>query len=103
MEKTNDDLIVRDASNKHFDDDLLADFAETFYGYGDYNVPYWFVGMEEGGGESFENVEARLSIWNERGRQELEDVAEFYRAIGAEKFFQKDAPLHPTWSKLIRI
>ena len=103
MEKTNDHLIERNASDQHFDDDLLADFADTFYGYGDYNGPYWFVGMEEGGDSSFENVEARLSTWHQQGRQELADVVDFHRAIGLEQYFDKTPPLEPAWGKLIRI
>ena len=102
METTQDNLITRDASNKHFDDDLLAKFAETFYGYGDYNAPYWFVGMEEGGGKHFEDVERRLSVWQQQ-RRELEDVAEFHRAIGFARLFDNKPILQPTWNKLIRI
>lgn len=88
---------------KYFDDGLLETFAKTFYGYGDYNGPYWFIGMEEGGGDSFENVNKRLSEWNKRGKQELEDVAEFHRAIGIGELFNDSPKLQPTWNKLIRI
>ena len=59
--------------------------------------------MEEGGGGSFENVETRLSTWQKRRRQELEDVAEFHRAIGLGQYFAEGSPLQPTWSKPIRI
>jgi hypothetical protein len=38
---------------KLFDDQLLERFMCTFYGYGNYRGAYWFVGMEEGGGDSF--------------------------------------------------
>ena len=48
----------------HFDDTLLADFAQTFYGYGDYNGDYWFVGMEEGGGDSFQYIENCIVTWD---------------------------------------
>ncbi len=37
--------------NTMLDDHLLQDFIDGFYGYGNYNAPYWFVGME-GGGET---------------------------------------------------
>lgn len=81
---------------------MLSDFAETFFGYGDYNAPYWFVGMEEGGGKHFEDVEKRLSVWQQQ-RRELEDVAEFHRAIGFARLFDEKPILQPTWNKLIRI
>jgi hypothetical protein len=48
----------------------------NFYGYGDYRGAYWFVGMEEGGSDSFDEVAKRLRLWDERGRRELEDVVD---------------------------
>ncbi len=33
-----------------FNDQLLQNFMQRFYGYGTYAGDYWFVGMEEGGG-----------------------------------------------------
>jgi hypothetical protein len=87
----------------HFDDTLLANFAQTFYGYGDYNGDYWFVGMEEGGGDSFQYIENCIVTWGRLGRRELEDVVLFNKAIGQDKFFSDSARLQPTWNKLIRI
>lgn len=86
-----------------FDDALITDFAQTFYGYGNYSGPYWFVGMEEAGGDSFEEVERRLVAWSGRGQRELEDVASFHKAIGHDELFQEHPPLQRTWSKLMRI
>lgn len=63
-------------TRQHFDDELLLAYMDGFYGYGNYQAPYWFVGMEEGGGDSSADVSSRLKIWNERGRQELEDLHE---------------------------
>ncbi|BAY34333.1 hypothetical protein NIES2107_62380 [Nostoc carneum NIES-2107] len=34
-----------------FDDELLEKIIETFYGYGNYQGNYWFIGMEEAGGD----------------------------------------------------
>jgi hypothetical protein len=84
------------------DDALVDAFANGFFGYGDYRARYWFVGMEEGGGASEEEIERRLSAWRARGRRELEDLAEFHAAIGEERWFKK-ARLQPTWRGLIRI
>ena len=36
---------------EQFDDLLLDEFAHNFYGYGNYGGQFWFIGMEEGGGE----------------------------------------------------
>ncbi len=35
------------------DELLLEEFIHTFFGYGDYQAEYWFVGMGESGGNSF--------------------------------------------------
>ena len=58
---------------KKFNDSLLADYMGGFWGYGNLSGDYWFVGMEEGGGDSFEEVNQRISQWNKRGRNSFED------------------------------
>jgi len=65
-----------------FDDQLLNEFVENFYGYGSYNGQFWFVGMEEGGGNSFLELENRLNAWIRRGKHELEDLAQYHANIG---------------------
>jgi len=86
-----------------FDDTLLSDYMDGFWGYGATNADYWFVGMEEGGGDSFEEITQRISQWNKRGRNPLEDLYEYHMDINVPKWFQKNAPLQPTWNKLIRV
>jgi hypothetical protein len=85
-----------------FDDKLLAAFAHTFYGYGNYKGAYWFIGMEERG-DSFQDVATRLFVWDRHGRPELEDVALFHNEIGHGYLFEKRPKLSKTWNKLIRI
>ncbi|MBE9198222.1 MULTISPECIES: hypothetical protein [unclassified Nodularia (in: cyanobacteria)] len=80
-----------------FNDELLEKLIETFYGYGNFQGKYWFIGMEESGGD-FENIQKRINIWSDRGKKDIEDVAEYHIAMGAW-----DARLQPTWNKLIRI
>ena len=41
-----------------FDDELLQAYIDTFYGFGKYEGKYWFIGMEEGGGGTFEEIES---------------------------------------------
>lgn len=48
-----------------FNDDDLSQFMKTFYGYGTLSAKFWFIGMEEGGGNSFTEVQARLSAWEQ--------------------------------------
>jgi hypothetical protein len=89
--------------NTMLDDHLLQDFIDGFYGYGNYNAPYWFVGMEEGGGNSVEEINSRLQAWRTRGRREIEDVADYHRAFGISRYWEKRPPLEATWNKIIRI
>jgi len=86
-----------------FDDQLLDEFVQTFYGYGRHCGKRWFIGMKEGGGHSFAEVAKRLNAWADRGKCELEDLAEYHRAIGKPHWFTDPPKLQPTWSKLIRI
>ncbi|HEY9835696.1 MAG TPA: hypothetical protein V6D27_02160 [Vampirovibrionales bacterium] len=86
-----------------FDDELLQDFMQRFYGYGTYAGDYWFVGKEEGGGNSFTNICQRLQDWNRRGRLELEDIVAYHAQIGAERYFGPQPKLQPTWKQLIRM
>lgn len=84
-------------------DELLTEFAENFYGYGNYQAPYWFLGMEEGGGNSVDEINLRFSAWADRGKNELEDVAEYHCAIGIPELFSGKPKLQNTWNKQIHV
>ncbi|MEH2255369.1 hypothetical protein [Nostoc sp.] len=85
-----------------FNDELLENRVNVFYGYGNYQGNYWFVGMEEAG-EDFNGINSRINIWSNRGEKELDDVAEYHIDIGLGEIFQLGAAIQPTWNKLIRI
>ena len=85
------------------DDHLLQQFMHTFYGYGNYDAPFWFVGMEEGGRDTVPYINRRLRLWAERGKRELEDLAEWHLAEGPHRHFTGRPPLQPTWNRLMRI
>jgi hypothetical protein len=76
---------------------------QGFYGYGNFEGEYWFVGMEEGGGNSFHEVNQRFEIWDSLGRGELLDVAQFHLKLGMPEFFTEPVKLQSTWNKVIRI
>jgi hypothetical protein len=84
------------------DNELLLRFMHSFYGYGNPAGPLWFVGMEEGGGQTMAEVQNRLDAWNARGQRPIEDCAAFHHAIGLGHFFSQGAPLQRTWRQLIR-
>ncbi|MCP4420589.1 MAG: hypothetical protein GY805_28620 [Chloroflexi bacterium] len=86
-----------------FDDQLLNKFCRTFYGFGNYNGRYWFIGMEEAGGESETAVKNRLLHWQAQGMPEMEDLVAHAGGFGwAEKYFGERPKSQPTWNKLIR-
>ncbi|MDZ8238028.1 MAG: hypothetical protein RMZ69_12770 [Nostoc sp. ChiQUE01a] len=86
-----------------FDDKILEKRVNRFYGYGNYQGSYWFIGMEEAGGD-FEEINNKINIWSDRGEQEIEDLAEFHEAIGYGASFEANANLDvPVWNKVIRI
>lgn len=79
----------------------IDEFASGFYGYGEFEAPLWFIGMEEGGGNSAADVTKRIRAWQERGRVPLEDVAKYHDAIMRDGF--KSIRKQNTWSALSRI
>lgn len=81
--------------------DSVRRFMTSFFGYGSWNANLWFVGMEEGGGESIDEIERRLTAWD--GSDELADVRDFHRAIGSDRWFRRRPPIQSTWGKLIRV
>lgn len=81
----------------------LNAFMNTFMGYGDFNADTWFIGMEEAGGDSLENIQTRIGTWEERGGRVLEDCAEYHHAIGAGNLFTPPVrAAQRTWDWLIR-
>jgi hypothetical protein len=86
-----------------FDDEIVKSFAEGFYGYGHFGASVWFVGMEEGGGLNPEEIQSRLESWVRRGRRPLEEIREFHKAFGENRWFAEAPQRQPTWAGLIRI
>lgn len=84
-------------SQDFFNDELLKERVDAFYGYGNYQGHYWFIGMEERG-EDFQDIEKRINIWSNRVKCEIDDVAEYHIDMGTW-----DKKIQPTWNKLIRI
>lgn len=82
---------------------LLEGFCESFFGYGAASASYWFISMEEGGGTTEQEVQARLNAWEIRGCRELEDIDAYHRAIGQDKWFQLHPPIQRTWAAMIRV
>lgn len=83
-------------------DELLQAYIAEFFGYGELSAPVWYIGMEEGGGQSLTEMQQRLNTWDRRGRQKLEDLAHFHIEFGDESRFVENAGVQATWRKIIR-
>jgi len=81
----------------------LEAFIQGFFGYGNPAGKLWFIGMEEGGGDSLPEVQQRLKVWHDLGTPAIADLAEFHRRLGMPEFFQDPVKRQHTWTSLIRV
>jgi hypothetical protein len=83
-------------------DTLLRDYIEMFYGYGRWDAPFWFIGMEEACYFTLEHINQRLATWQARGKKTLESMEQFAPAIGCD-WHGEHAKLQPTWRNLVLV
>ena len=76
------------------DDGLLKAYIDGFYGYGSYQAPYWFIGMEPGGEVTLDEMEARLQTWDGAGRPELEELRGYHGKIGGSHYNVENPSIH---------
>ena len=81
------------------DSDKLSTYINNFYGFGNWDSDIWFVGMEEGGGNTLGEVQKRLESWH-RTSNNLLDNKTHHERLGLTKFFDRGV-LQMT-AKLIR-
>jgi len=62
------------------DQELVEANIRDFFGYGNPKAKWWFVGMEEHGGENIEESKMRLKVWHELGGQSLVDLSRFHKS-----------------------
>lgn len=84
------------------DRELLTEYIERFFGYGNLEAKYWFVGLEEGGDDDPASVQKRLELWKASGRPAVVDLQRMMRALAGIDWFGPQAPLQRTWRALIR-
>jgi len=82
---------------------MIEAYCKQFFGYGRWDAPVWFVGLEEAGTGREKELQARLRAWDKRGRRELEDAPSFYPACEHHLWHGRDATLQHTWHRLIRV
>jgi hypothetical protein len=94
---------MKDMENQQLSDVIIEKFITTFFGYGNLDSDYWYIGMEEGGGNSFQEINQRMLKWKSMGSAVTIDLKKYHLAIGIDKFFTEKPKLQKTWSRLIRI
>ncbi len=91
-------------SEQRLNNNTLELYMKNFFGYGTWSADVWFIGMEEGGGNTLNEIKSRINSWDKRGQKKLEDLFEYHKCIiDKPKFFGDSPVLQSTWSKLIRI
>jgi hypothetical protein len=82
---------------------MIEAYCKQFFGYGRWDSPVWFVGLEEAGLGNPSELNSRLLAWDQRGRSELEDAPSFYPLCGQHQWHGPNARVQPTWRRLLRI
>jgi hypothetical protein len=72
--------------------------AREWYGYGTWDAPFWFIGMEPGGSETEDNCR----YWLELGAGELIDCREHHLRAKFTDWHKHNPPTQDTWRGLIR-
>ncbi|MAT70329.1 MAG: hypothetical protein CMJ58_12490 [Planctomycetaceae bacterium] len=83
--------------------DELTGFMSTFLGYGSLSASTWFIGPEEGGGQSVEELEKRIAVWQALGKRPTVDLCEFHIRLGVTKYFASRPTIQRTWGQLVRV
>ena len=77
-------------------DDAVVRLAKGWFGYGQWDAKYWFVGMEPGG----EELSANLKMWKALHFTPLVDIPGYPQSGDADRFSDKSNHQF-TWSRLI--
>jgi len=83
----------------------VEDYMRGFFGYGNPEGRWWFVGPEEGGGRTVDEVCARVQAWHDAGENVL-DLCAYCDHVGhgLQQWFRENPrpPIQRTWAALIR-
>lgn len=89
---------------------LIYEFIFNFFGYGNLEekCKYWFVGIEESGGNLIDEVNERVALWY-KNKNITEDLYEYHRNLTKDRsafddfLDAKATKIQFTWEQLIRI
>lgn len=85
---------------------LLEEYIENFYGYGNLNSDFWFIGKEEAGGRNKEDVISRITEWSNKGA--VLDIKKFHYKINPKAYkelftINNQFKTQATWRGLIKL
>jgi len=75
---------------------LVNEFVHKFFGFRNLKEKYWFIGKEEGGGNTRAEFENRIDAWVKLGKNTLVDVTKYPEIIGINIFFVEPVKLQST-------
>jgi hypothetical protein len=83
--------------------DSRTQASRDWFGYGRWDAPYWFVGMEPGGADDTKSYEA----WRALGRGELIDCRKHHLSSTDPEWtrwhLKERPPTQATWRRLIQL
>lgn len=80
----------------------IEDYIHGFYGFGNWDrSKIWYIGIEERGGDTVEDVNNRIKSWMGK-KEDLLDNEKHQRDIGNSHLYTKGT-LQSTWRPLIRL
>lgn len=97
---------LKDSNNK--ENRLLYEFIFNFFGYGNLKGKYWFVGIEESGGKTIDDITERVYLWH-KNKSITEDLYEYHKNLISDRSAFNDflgvnaTKIQPMWEQLVRI
>lgn len=97
------------------DDKLLENYIHNFFGHGNLDSNFWFISIEEGGGNTEKELQNRLTVWKKRGCKQVEDCKSFHLEFGKGDWFgeptkyqlignkPQKVSIQSTWKMYIRL
>jgi hypothetical protein len=77
----------------------IEEMARYCFGYGRWDAPYWFIGLEEG---MSGKLDERIAAWQELGKETgLSDCKQFHERIGVTEHHKDSVKPQATWRALI--
>lgn len=85
----------------------LIEYSEQFKTQGNRDGKYWFLGIEEGGGSSVDEVDAMLAKWERNDKSDDTALRDTQKKSKPSKWFDANrrggAPIQKTWGAQIRV